>query len=433
MKAKANPSSIISVRGSVVDVRFDDRFLPTIYTVLRAGEKQEIFIEVLAQRDANTVRGIALTGEITERVYARSPGHFQFRARRSSFDLRRPANLHLHRRVQATRKPSLCHSKLMKPLMLILTVLSLSLGSPEHVEAMTKGQPVAAFTPIIKLGQYVWKPEVSPTGPVVIIVSLAEQKLYVYRNGVRIGRSTISSGKAGHRTPTGVFTILQKSVKHISTIYKGASMPYMERLTWGGVAIHAGNLPGYPAAHGCVRIPLDFARQLYTVTHNGTTVIVTDQKSAFGDISESGLLFGSSPIELTPPRGVIWRPEKAPAGPVSIILSGADHVAYVYRNGIEIGRAPIDGLPRVKGSYVYSALTKVDAEGRHAWFSTVSVGGRAPNIEKLVKKITVDPQFRIEVRRLICPGATLILTDAPVSESTRSPSGLNILTTADEP
>ena len=86
-----------------------------------------------------------------------------------------------------------------------------------------------------------WKPVVSPAGPVVIIVSIPEQTLYVYRNGVRIGRSTVSTGKSGHRTPTGVFTILQKNEKHTSSIYKGASMPYMQRLTWTGVALHAGN------------------------------------------------------------------------------------------------------------------------------------------------------------------------------------------------
>ena len=113
----------------------------------------------------------------------------------------------------------------------------------------------------------------------------------MYRNGVRIGRSTISSGKPGHRTPTGVFTILEKNVKHTSTIYKGASMPYMERLTWGGVAMHAGNLPGYPAAHGCVRLPLDFARQLYAVTNSGTSVIITDTKSVPGSTAAPGLLF----------------------------------------------------------------------------------------------------------------------------------------------
>jgi len=109
---------------------------------------------------------------------------------------------------------------------------------------MTTGHAVAPFTQEFKAGNYVWNPEISPAGPVIIVISLPEQVLYVYRNGVRIGRSTISSGKARHHTPTGVFTILQKKVKHSSSIFKGASMPYMERLTWGGVAMHAGNLPG---------------------------------------------------------------------------------------------------------------------------------------------------------------------------------------------
>ena len=95
------------------------------------------------------------------------------------------------------------------------------------------------------------------------------------RNGVRIGRSTVSTGTAGHRTPTGVFTILQKKVDHESSIYKSAKMPNMQRLTLTGIAMHAGQLPGYPASHGCVRLPEDFAAKLYTVTNLGTTVIIS--------------------------------------------------------------------------------------------------------------------------------------------------------------
>ena len=314
------------------------------------------------------------------------------------------------------------------------TALASLLAAPLACAAgITKGQPIAPFTPQIKPGEYVWHPEISPAGPVVIIVSLPEQVLYVYRNGVRIGRSTVSSGKAGHRTPTGVFTILQKNVKHTSTIYKGASMPYMERLTWGGVALHAGNLPGYPAAHGCVRLPLDFAQQLYTVTSNGTTVIVTDHKSTPGNTSAPGLLFAAAPSEVAPQGGVIWKPEKAPAGPVSIIVSTADGAAYLYRNGVEIGRAPVGGLSDVKGSHVYSALAKVNDDGQRSWLSTASVAGRAPDIKDLMKKASVDQQFIASARALITPGTTLILTDAPVSVSTRSGPGFNILTTAETP
>src|SRR6184192_3881296 len=145
--------------------------------------------------------------------------------------------------------------------------------------AFTKGRVVAPFTSGFKPGDYTWHPEVSPAGPVVIIVSLPDQVMYVYRNGVRIGRSTGSTGKPGKRTPTGIFTILQKKVSHESNIYKGAKMPNMQRLTWTGIAMHAGQLPGYPASHGCVRLPEDFAAKLYTVTKLGTTVIIADNKS----------------------------------------------------------------------------------------------------------------------------------------------------------
>ena len=113
---------------------------------------------------------------------------------------------------------------------------------------------VSPFKPDLKPGEYVWHPQVSPAVPVVIIVSLPDQVMYVSRNGVRIGRSTVSTGAKGHRTPTGVFTVLQKKVQHESNIYRGAKMPHMQRLTWSGIAMHAGQFPGYPASHRCVRL-----------------------------------------------------------------------------------------------------------------------------------------------------------------------------------
>ena len=97
-------------------------------------------------------------------------------------------------------------------------------------------------------GEYLWLPELSPRGPVLVLVSLPEQRAYVYRNGVRIGVATVSTGKPGFETPTGVFTILQKKREHYSNLYDDAPMPFMQRLTWGGVAMHAGRVPGYPAS-----------------------------------------------------------------------------------------------------------------------------------------------------------------------------------------
>ena len=105
-------------------------------------------------------------------------------------------------------------------------------------------RPVDTVPIMLNPGQFIWKGDAVPSGPIVVVVSLIEQKVYVYRNGIRIGVSTASTGKPGHGTPTGVFMVLQKDKDHSQKTYNNAAMPYTERLTWDGVALHAGGLPG---------------------------------------------------------------------------------------------------------------------------------------------------------------------------------------------
>ena len=113
---------------------------------------------------------------------------------------------------------------------------------------------------------------------VLIVVSKASQRMYVFKDGALWDSSPVSTGKRGHSTPAGVFPILQKRVHHRSNLYSNAPMPYMQRLTWRGVAIHAGRLPGYPASHGCIRLPYSFARALFGLTNAAvTTVVVTNE------------------------------------------------------------------------------------------------------------------------------------------------------------
>ncbi len=150
------------------------------------------------------------------------------------------------------------------------------------------GMDAASAEPVLAPGDYEWHPELSPAGEVTIVVSLPEQEVHVYRGGVRIGRSTISSGRSGHETPTGVFTILQKERDHHSNLYNNASMPYMERLTWDGIAMHAGHLPGHPASHGCIRLPLEFSKALYGVTERGGVVLVADDSGFAADLVSPG-------------------------------------------------------------------------------------------------------------------------------------------------
>ena len=146
--------------------------------------------------------------------------------------------------------------------------------------AAAEPAPAAVEQAVLRPGEFVWQPERAPAGEVEIVVSIPLQRAYVYRGGTLIGVTTVSTGKPGHRTPTGKFDILQKHARHFSSKYNNAPMPYMQRLTWDGVALHAGQIPGRPASHGCVRLPLAFAKELFGVTRMGGAVHVVDQSPA---------------------------------------------------------------------------------------------------------------------------------------------------------
>lgn len=133
----------------------------------------------------------------------------------------------------------------------------------------------------LRPGQYRWydSADYVPAGMgsgVTIVVSIPQQLMFVYRDGGLIGVSTVSTGKTGKETPPGYFTILQKKPFHRSNLYSNAPMPWMQRLTWDGIALHAGHLPGYPASHGCIRLPAAFAKRLYALTELGAEVSVID-------------------------------------------------------------------------------------------------------------------------------------------------------------
>lgn len=110
-----------------------------------------------------------------------------------------------------------------------------------------------------------------------ILVSKSHQSLSLYENGEIIATSKVSTGKAGHETPSGIFSILEKRKYHESNIYSAAPMPFMQRLTWSGIALHEGKVPNYPASHGCVRLPSKFAKSLFGDTRTGVHVIITDR------------------------------------------------------------------------------------------------------------------------------------------------------------
>ena len=262
-------------------------------------------------------------------------------------------------------------------------------------------------------GEYLWAPEVAPEGPVLVVVNRATQRLVVYRNGVPIGISTVSTGRPGFSTPTGIFTILQKRVEHYSSTYDNAPMPYMQRLTWRGIALHAGNLPGHPASHGCIRLPREFARLLYGVTRVGMTVVITDRPALPSVAPVPELLTGDAILPRGPvARDTLWRPEAAPSGPVSIVVSSADRRVIVLRNGIVIGSAPvtIEGAIGRPTAYLLSA----SQGGTRQWIRLPLPGQEAETSSAPLRgRIHVAEDFGSNVEAILHSGATAIVISDP--------------------
>ncbi|MFL6739312.1 MAG: L,D-transpeptidase family protein [Sphingomicrobium sp.] len=263
----------------------------------------------------------------------------------------------------------------------------------------------------LKPGQYVWAPNAAPEGPALLVVNLATQRAVLFRNGVPMGASTISSGKKGYETPTGVFTVLEKKKEHYSKTYNNAAMPNMQRLTWKGVALHAGNLPGYPASHGCIRLPIQFSSLLFGATKLGMTVIITSLAVA-PDQSNTPELAGPTaamPTSLAH-AAYEWHPERATSGPLSVIVSSTDQRATVLRNGVEIGSAPARINGAVNGGWAY-ALRAWDDSGQH-WlklqFSGAGAGMEVSPGEG--DRFDVPWDFRHAVQTALRPGSIIIVT-----------------------
>jgi hypothetical protein len=146
-------------------------------------------------------------------------------------------------------------------------------------------------------GSYIWEPQPAMSGRISMVVDLSAQRAFVYRSGKLIGISTISSGKPGHETPDGTFTVLQKDRMHHSNKYEDAPMPFMERLGWDGLALHGGHPGEFPASHGCVRLPMGFAAALFKENTRGMQVVITGAAPSRAEIlaardtrSETGTL-----------------------------------------------------------------------------------------------------------------------------------------------
>jgi hypothetical protein len=243
----------------------------------------------------------------------------------------------------------------------------------------------------LKQGEFIWFGDVARSGPLLMVVSIDEQRAYVYRNGVLTGVSTVSTGKKGHETPTGVFTILQKNKDHFSNIYDNAPMPYMQRLTWGGIALHAGGLPGYPASHGCIRLPSEFARRLFEVTSTGMTVVVASERGELAQAAYPGFL---APVN---PTGVVFHGSEPIGTHVLLMVEGAAQTPQRFNPRRDTQR-----------------WVEVDIAGYG------NRSGAEPDAS-LAQRIEIPPAFIAQVSSLMVPGDTVLVTDELITPATSGP------------
>ena len=322
----------------------------------------------------------------------------------------------------------------------LLSAAALSLSRNAFAE------PTLTAIDSLQPGQFSWHPEKAPAGHLVIVVSLPDQRLYAYRQGVRIAVSTCSTGKPGHKTPTGVFAILQKDKHHRSSTYNNAPMPNMNRLTWSGVALHAGDLPGYPASHGCVRLPLEFSEKIFGITEVGTPVIIADAATYPSVVSHPGMILAKNrqrdfnAVAHAVKRKQIASQHTIPSKPSNsaILISSNNQEIIVMDDGVIVakGAMSFSEPDRPLGNHVF-ILSSINLANKELQWRTIGYyndSRREIELTELatLQRVHADEAILNEIRSRMYPGTVLVTVDEPLSADTRSTKDFIVMATDDE-
>jgi lipoprotein-anchoring transpeptidase ErfK/SrfK len=340
------------------------------------------------------------------------------------------------------------------------------------------------------------KKQAAPKGPVIVVVSIAKQRVDVFAEGREIAQAPVSTGVPGHPTPLGVFSVIQKQLYHESNLYSAAPMPYMQRITWSGVALHAGQLPGYPASHGCIRLPRDFAVKLYTMTKTGARVVIARDEAKPVDIA-SPVLFQPKPPEepkpetpvasagvevvasaksaettqsditssvaaapAPPPKPVSETPKRK--GAVSVFISRKQGKLYVRQGFEPLFEMPITiaDADQPIGTHVFTAMNLTD-DGKTMHWSALSIPssyprkGEAderasrhkrdakeapkaapiagPTAAQALERIDIPADTRARIAELLTPGSSLVVSDNALSDETGIDTDFVVLTPEQAP
>ncbi|MBV7256596.1 L,D-transpeptidase family protein [Pacificimonas sp. WHA3] len=237
---------------------------------------------------------------------------------------------------------------------IIISLFVMLLAVPTAAQhALTEGT-IEGRVAALKPGEFLWAEAVAPEGPLLMVVSVPTSRAYMYRNGIPIGIAAINAGTPRAPAPPGVFTILEKQLEHRASEGTESRVPFMQRMTWSGVSLHGHDAGHCPVLDGCIRLPQAFARLLYDESAVGMTVIVTQVDSIPRIAPGPALLTPDEPQGALDHLELSWHPERAPKGPISIIVSAADREIHVLRNGVEIGAAPVVLGRDVTGLEVYT-------------------------------------------------------------------------------
>jgi hypothetical protein len=317
-------------------------------------------------------------------------------------------------------------------------------------------------------------------GPLQIIVSIADQRISVYDDGLLIARSSVSTGVQGHPTPVGVFSVIGKELWHRSNIYSAAPMPYMQRITWSGIALHAGVLPGHPASHGCIRLAKDFAIRLWHLTKRGTRVIIaannvdpvqianprffSNPKTASSSQESStealagkdapsipptptALVQNAQPQDVTSllPAAGVAPPKKAI--PISVFVSRKLSRLFVRQRFTPLFDVPIkvENPDEPLGTHVFTLLKPQNEAASFRWNvvsmpkassdnatssnkkpnatiqgGTVPANARPDDANAALDRIEIPQDAAGQISQLLTPGSSLIVSDYGLSPETGS-------------
>jgi hypothetical protein len=328
-----------------------------------------------------------------------------------------------------------------------------------------------------------------PLGPFQIVVEITKQQVALYGQDGFIVRAGISTGMPGHPTPLGVFTVISKAKWHQSNIYSGAPMPFMQRITWSGIAMHAGPRPGYPASHGCIRLPEDFAIRLFHTTKVGARVIVTREPAAPVEIAHPKLFVPTKPAEKTlafaaettkavsgadapgaarpaaatttdvtsimavPP--LEQKPASGPPRAISVFVSLKQSRVFVRQGFEALFDLPVTiaAPERPLGTHVFTAMSLKDdgkamrwtavsiasgyrhrvshADKRHHGRKTAEADDAQPaasTAAEALDRITLPGEAIERISALLLPGSSLIVSDNALSDETDADTDFIVLT-----